>query len=433
MSSRDADYSRPPTPSNSGQQGVAELNPYTPGAGHSPPHLAGREAEVAAFQKQLQQQQIMTNVVLTGLRGTGKTVLMEDKFKPTAQKAGWAWVGSDFSESSFLTEGNLCLRLLTDLAVYTSGLSVESPDGTLGFDTEKKRRSLSFEFLITHFQSQPGLTVDKLKSTLELVWSVAKSKGTAGIVFAYDEAQVVQDRADKEQYPLAVLLETFQSLQRKGARYFLLLTGLPTLSPRLVESRTYAERMFAIQELGRLTESASREAIENPLHRSKWKLTPTAIKAIIEKSDGYPYFIQFICRETLDHVIAHPKDRTVPMDAITRKLDSDFFAGRWENVTDRQRELLYCVAALGRDREFTIAEIVDCSKKDAAKELGIRPFAPGDISQILPRLIEKGLVYKNRLGRYCFAVPLFADFIQRRFSGLKSGSLQTSFDWYRTK
>ncbi|NLF09344.1 MAG: ATP-binding protein [Pirellulaceae bacterium] len=392
-----------------------EANPYTPGAGHSPPYLAGREVEISSFRKHLHQEQILNNVVLTGLRGTGKTVLMEDKYKPIAQNEGWAWVGSDFSESSFLSESNLCLRLLTDLAVFTSCLSVESQDGTFGFNVEKIKRSLSFDFLLTHFESQPGLTVDKLKSTLELVWPVAKSKGTRGIVFAYDEAQVVQDRPDKEQYPLAVLLETFQSLQRKGAKYFLLLTGLPTLFPRLVESRTYAERMFAIQELGRLSPKDSREAIEKPLRKTRWKFSAKAIESIIEKSDGYPYFIQFICRETLDHIIAHPQDCSIPMEAIIRKLDSDFFAGRWENVTDRQRELLFCIASLSSHEEFSIAEIVECSKKEDFTRLKIKPFASNDVSQMLPRLIEKGLVYKNRLGKYCFAVPLFSDFICRRF------------------
>ncbi len=365
----------------------------------------------------------MTNVVLTGLRGTGKTVLMEDKYKPVAQKEGWAWVGSDFSESSFLTEGNLCVRLLTDLAIFTSCLTVETRDGTLGFDAPNAKRSLSFDFLVTHCESQPGLTVDKLKSTLDLVWSVAKSKGTRGIIFAYDEAQVVQDRAEKEQYPLAVLLEAFQSLQRRGAKYFLLLTGLPTLFPKLVESRTYAERMFAIQELGRLTPAASREAIEQPLQETKWKFTASAIHEIIQNSDGYPYFIQFICRETLDHLIARPKERAVPMDAIIRKLDSDFFAGRWENVTDRQRELLFCIAKLGQGKlgqndEFAIGEIVEVSRELKS----IRPFSANDVSQMLPRLIEKGLVYKNRLGKYCFAVPLFAGFIRRRFSSHDPGN-----------
>ena len=258
---------------------------------------------------------------------------------------------------------------------------------------------------------------DKLKSTIELVWNAAQASGTKGILFAYDEAQVVQDRSDKEEYPLAVVLETFQSLQRKGVRCMLLLTGLPTLFSRLVESRTYAERMFTVQELGRLSPDASRQAIEKPLQKTRWTFTAAAIEEIITTSDGYPYFIQFICRETLDHVIAHPTDLTMPMEAIIRKLDSDFFAGRWESVTDRQRELLYCIARLQHGgQEFTIAEVVDSSRT-----LKIKPFAPADVSQILPRLIDKGLVYKNRLGKYCFAVPLFGGFIKRR---LETSDLQ---------
>ena len=85
-----------------------------------------------------------------------------------------------------------------------------------------------------------------------------RQSNVKGIVFAYDEAQVVGDRQVKDQYPLAALLETFQSLQRKGIRYFLLLTGLPTLFPRLVESRTYAERMFTVQQMGKPDQPAKR-------------------------------------------------------------------------------------------------------------------------------------------------------------------------------
>jgi hypothetical protein len=183
-----------------------------------------------------------------------------------------------------------------------------------------------------------------------------------------------------------------------------------------VESRTYAERMFVVQELGRLTPEGSRQAIEKPLQRTKWTLNEAAIESIIRQSDGYPYFLQFICRETLDHVIAHPPDCTVPMDAIIRKLDSDFFAGRWESVTGRQRELLRCIARLPKgDQEFTIGEVVDASRKMKTK-----PFSPGDVSQMVPRLIEKGLLYKNRLGKYSFAVPLFGGFIRRRFDADES-------------
>jgi hypothetical protein len=302
------------------------------------------------------------------------------------------------------------VRLLTDLAVFTSALSVKTSED-LGFRPGTQREPLDYDFFCEYLERQPGLTVDKLKSALEFVWRAVERAGKRGIIFAYDEAQVVRDREDKEEYPLAVLLETFQSLQRRGARFLLLLTGLPTLFPKLVESRTYAERMFGVQELGRLSPQSSQQAITRPLLKTGWKFTEEAIQQIIEASDGYPYFLQYICRETLDHVIANPADLTVPMRAITRKLDSDFFAGRWESVTDRQRELLYCIAQLEHaDEEFTIGEIVEMSKERKPN----RPFTAGDVSQMLPRLMDRGLIYRNRIGKYCFAVPLFSGFIRRR-------------------
>jgi hypothetical protein len=388
-----------------------EKNPFAPGAGHSPPHLAGREGELREFVRHLEQDVVLKNVILTGLRGTGKTVLMDDKYRPSALARGWAWVGSDFAESSFLSEDNFCLRLLTDLSVFTSTLSL--PRKKFGFGPKTAREVLDFDFLVSFYRNQAGLTVDKLKATLEFVWDVAKSKTKIkGIVLAYDEAQVVGDRPEKDEYPLAVLLETFQSLQRKGAKYLLLLTGLPTLFPRLVDSRTYAERMFAVQEIGRLPKAASREAIVVPTKGAKKKFTAAGIQRIIEVSDGYPYFLQFICKESFDHFLLNPKDKALPIDAIMRKLDSDFFAGRWENLSDRQRDLLYCVSRLqNAEQEFTISEIVDISMK-----LDVKAFSAGDVSQVLPRLIDKGLVYKNRLGRYCFAVPLFSRFIRRKFA-----------------
>lgn len=404
---------------------IGGVNPYRPGAGHSPPYLAGRDAEIETFRKHLQQDRIMNNVILTGLRGVGKTVLMDDKFKPVAQEAGWGWVGSDFAETAFLAEENLCIRLITDLSVFSTSLAVSAPSETLGFDTgQLEQRRLTFDFLMTFFDAQPGLIVDKLKAVLELVWNTAHKKGITGIVFAYDEAQVVSDQRDRNQYPLAILLESFQSLQRKGAKYLLLLTGLPTLFPRLVESRTYAERMFSIQEIGRLSEQASRQAIEVPLADYGWKFEDMAINTVIKVSDGYPYFIQFICREAFDYRRANRGERTIPIDPIIRKLDSDFFAGRWDTLSDRQRDLLYCIATLDTAEEFTIPEIVDASKLARGK---VKEFSRGDVSQMLPRLTDRGLIYKNRWGKYSFAVPLFARFIKRKYEDQEKPIQRTLF------
>jgi len=396
-------------------------NPFKPGAGHSPPYLAGRDEEVDEFKRFLEQETITQNVVLTGLRGVGKTVLMDDVYKPLALKEGWVWVGSDFSESAFVDEVSLCTRLITDLSVFTSELEMETKElENMGIGkTKNVRVNINYSFLLSHFNSQAGLNSDKLKSTMELAWNAVKSLGKRGILFAYDEAQVVQDRKDKNQYPLALLLETFQSLQRKGMRVMLLLTGLPTLFPRLVESRTYAERMFKIQQIGRLNDEASKQAITEPLKGNPLHITNESIQVIIKETCGYPYFIQFICREAFDFFksvgSAVPAPPTIPIKTLVRKLDADFFSGRWSRVPDRQRELLLCVAQLDNaGGEFTVNQIADISKK-VAKRFGLKPFKTGDVSSMIPKLIDTGLIYKDRHGKYLLAVPLFDGFIKRQF------------------
>ena len=199
----------------------------------------------------------------------------------------------------------------------------------------------------------------------------------------------------------------------------LLLTGLPTLFPRLVESRTYAERMFKIQEIGRLDEEASRMAITEPLKENSIRLSAQSIETIIQETCGYPYFIQFICRETYDIFRLASKSQTplpsIPIKALIKKLDADFFAGRWSRIPDRQRELLLCVANLeNAGDEFTVNQIVDISQSVAQKH-EIKPFKTGDVSSMIPKLVSAGLVYKNRHGRYMLAVPLLDGFIKRYF------------------
>ena len=402
-------------------------NPYRAGAGHSPPHLAGRQAEVDEFRQFLQQEEITKNVVLTGLRGVGKTVLMDDRYRPTAIDEKWVWVGSDFSESAFLTEDNLSLRIITDLSVFSTHLTIARRSDGFGFTTtQDDRASLDFDFLNKVYLSTPGLTADKLKAVLSIVWGAAKEHGIRGIVFAYDEAQVVTDHKDKSEYPLAVLLETFQSLQRKGCKLMLLLTGLPTVFPRLVEARTYAERMFTVQEIGRLQPEASREAIEKPLEDHTWQFSPSSVDTIIRVADGYPYFIQFICKQSFDYLQANPGEAAIPIEPIIRQLDANFFSARWETLSDRQREFLYCIALCPTaDDEFAIPEIVNASQ--GLGEDQIKRFTPGDVSQMIPRMIERGFIYNNRRGKYSFAVPLFGAFIKRTMDRRKGMKQKTLF------
>src|SRR5437899_10795398 len=107
-------------------------NPYRPGSGHMPPHLAGRKQQLKAFERLLDQQPILKNVLLTGLRGVGKTVLLE-RWKPVAIANKWLWVGTDLSESTSVSEETLVTRLLADLAVVTSGIELSQPLPAVGF------------------------------------------------------------------------------------------------------------------------------------------------------------------------------------------------------------------------------------------------------------------------------------------------------------
>lgn len=392
-------------------------NPFRPGAGHRPPYLAGRSAEQEEFRSLLGQKEITQNMVLTGLRGVGKTVLL-DALKPIAQKQHWLWATNDMSESASETEENLATRILTDIAIVTSAMLVnETVQLGFGFGQSERviRQPLNYDVLKGLYDRTPGLVADKLKVCLEFVWSAMPQGAISGIVFAYDEAQNLDDHAEDKQYPLALLLDVFQSIQRKGVPFMLVLTGLPTLPPKLVESRTFAERMFHTIFLKKLDEPSAREAIVRPIKNEKcpFEFSEDIVSRIISISGGYPYFIQFICKEVFDVWIAQygkGEFPAVPEIAIVRKLDADFFHGRWARATDRQRDLLQVIATLpNAEFEFSVQEVVEGSKLSLYK-----PFQQSHVSKMLKELAESGLVYKNRWGKYSLAVPLMSQFIQRQ-------------------
>ena len=392
-------------------------NPFRPGAGHMPPYLAGREAESQEFGRLLGQDTVLENMVLTGLRGVGKTVLLE-AFKPLAIQQGWLWTGTDLSEATSISEENLVIRIMTDLAIVTSAIRVPGEElRAVGFARSRARatRPLDFSTLVEIYNTTPGLGTDKLKAILEFVHRCLSQQHKRGVIFAYDEAQNLADHAAAKQFPLSLLLDTFQSIQRRDIPFMLVLTGLPTLFPKLVEARTFAERMFHVVFLDRLSKPGSRDAILKPIQSTRCPITFTneSVEAIIDMSGGYPYFIQFICREVFDLLIQKVdtgKKAEVPQEAIRRKLASDFFAGRWARATDRQRELLTVIAHLPNcDSEFTLQEVVEVSRERLKK-----PFSSSHVNQLLVSLSDAGLVYKNRHGRYSFAVPLLGGFILRQ-------------------
>lgn len=392
-------------------------NPFRPGNGQKPLYLAGRTNEQDTFAA-MAREQLPQNAIITGLRGVGKTVLL-DELKPIAQKHGWLWTGNDLSESTSLTEERIARRIAVDLSTLLGPIfSQQQIKVGVGFSQpELTNRPISFDDLWRIYETAPGLSEDKLKALLAYVKSILDKTSIRGVMFAYDEAQNLADHAASKEYPLSMLLDVFSHFQRApaGCQFRLVLTGLPTLYPKLNEARTYTERMFHVMHLQRLTDAAARQAIVKPIEITRSKLTfaEKTIETIAFLSDGYPYFIQFLCKEVFDAWIGKitaGEAPMAPMDGIIAKLDQDFFSPRWARATDRQQDFMKVVATLpNAEDEFSVQEIVVASRK-----LLKSGFTPSHATQIIQALAEKGLMYRNRRGGYCFAVPLLSRFIGRQ-------------------
>lgn len=393
-------------------------NPFRPGNGQRPLYLAGRTAEQDQFSSMVRERDLAQNLIVTGLRGVGKTVLLEE-LKPIAQNNGWLWTGNDLSESVSLTEDRIARRIVVDLSTLLSPLIVQKQAGfPLGFTAkEQEPRQLEFNDLWKIFEETPGLTDDKLKAVLTYAKTILETTTLRGVVFAYDEAQNLSDHALAKEFPLSILLDVFSYFQRTPStcHFMLVLSGLPTLFPKLNEARTYTERMFHVMHLQRLNDIDAREAITEPIQISHSTLgfAETTIQEVVKMSDGYPYFIQFICKEVFDAWIGKITDGlapSVPMQSILNKLDQDFFSPRWARATDRQQDFMKVIATLpNSDEEFSVQDIVA-----ASRDILNKGFNPSHATQILQALGEKGLIYRSRRGGYCFAVPLLSHFIKRQ-------------------
>lgn len=396
---------------------IQHKNPYTPGAAHAPPYLAGRNDERKIFQKLLKQEIILENMILTGIRGIGKTVLLREFYKSDAIEAGWLWTENDITEGVSVGEQKLLTRLFTDLGIITGGWVVDRHEiPKIGFNAQSETQEIYANSGFWQYlaDNTPGLNSDKLRTVLEMAWELMRvhAPDKRGIVFAYDEAQNFADNSARGEYPLSLLLDVFSHLQRKNIPFMLTLTGLPPLHSKLVDARTFAERMFRVVMLQNLNRAAAFDSIMKPLSTDAQD-----IRGYFERNKdilynitrGYPYFIQYWCGKLYDYYRTSSRNENI-VDYIQNLLDEDFFAGRWAQLSDRQRDLLLAAAHADQNNtgEFSVQDIVNCS------DILSKPFKSSHANQMLTALNEKGMVFKTRHGKYKFAVPMLDGYIRRR-------------------
>ena len=379
-------------------------NPFRPGNGIIPPYLAGREKETLWFENSLESAlSLPQNLVLSGIRGTGKTVLLR-KFEEICTKKKWLFVRREFN-SKLNQEGEFLNALLTDIITKTKGVSLAKrlKKPVIGF---KKDNTDNTEEDIIYILTQKykGPLGDKLEAILEDVYEPISEAEYNGLVLLYDEFHFIEDGKIGNNFPLSLLLESFSHAQQKGLRYYLVLSGLPPLFPNMVKSKTYAERMFSVKNIGNLSREASQKAIRLPLKKSKIFFIDELINIIVEETQGYPYFLQFYPYYLIQNI---PKKKIGLIEfnemypLILKELDGSFFSGRFNRASDSEQKILLEMAKLVPEIKFS--ELREKTKIDK-----------NYLNQIMISLIEKGLIFRIGRGKYKFTLPLFEKFLLRK-------------------
>ncbi|MGH2994807.1 MAG: ATP-binding protein [Gaiellaceae bacterium] len=390
-------------------------NPFRPGVGTRPLHLAGREGPLRRFRAMLRAApEQPANMLLTGLRGVGKTVLLGE-FERVADGEGWAPAalelqpGHNMEESLVTAVSALAQRTRENLSrverIRTAVGGAVRHAGTLGMTWQ--------DVTVTYNPAAGEVEEDLARSLFEVV-DMAVEKGRTGFVLLLDEAQVVRDERDRGgDHPLSLLISSIVALQRRELPLGLVLCGLPTLTGNLLRARSYTERMFRGEEIGSLDEPDAREAFTEPLVESGGSVTasPMLVETVVREVEGYPYFIQLWGAELWDAAELGevseltPELLTVTRPDIYRRLDVDFYEPRVSTLTPAERDVLLATAAC-RYPPLVVSDLNEVIDK-----------SPGNVNVLLGRLVESGVLYRIRKGQYEYTAPKFRDYLTRRVRG----------------
>ncbi|ROP39458.1 AAA ATPase-like protein [Saccharothrix texasensis] len=390
-------------------------NPFAPGAGQRPPELAGRDKELGAFEVVLERVargRPERSLVLTGLRGVGKTVLLGE-LRSMALKRGWgAGKVEARPEAGLRRPLSAALhRAIRDLAVrHRAPDRVESVLGVLkAFALRSNPEDAKLRD-----RWQPGIDVpaavgraDSGDIEIDLVElftevaELAQDVGT-GVALLIDEMQDVP--ADD----VSALCAACHELSQSGAPLVVVGAGLPHLPAVLSASKSYSERLFRYVRIDRLSREDADRAVLAPVDREGAGIEPEALAALFDASGGYPYFIQAYGKAAWD---AAPADPITAVDVAVAAPEADaelavgFFGSRYERATPAEREYLRAMAELtdGKDAGVNTAQVAD--------HLGRKPSS---LSPARDSLIKKGLVYSAERGQIAFTVPHFGRFLLGR-------------------
>lgn len=383
-------------------------NPFSPGAGTPPPELVGRDSI-------LQQSRILLgriklkrpekSMLLTGLRGVGKTVLLNE-IEHLAKQEGYRTVLIEAIEGRSLGEllvphlrrllfdldrlagaGDKVKRGLAVLRSFISAIKVTVDDTSFGLDIEPEKGAAD----------SGDLQID-LPPLFEAIAEAAQDRSVAVAIFI-DEVQYF------DQQELGALIMAMHRIQQRQLPLVLLGAGLPILPGLAGEAKSYAERLFDFPDIGALSSQEAARAVEEPVRAAGVKIEPAALDEIYRVTKGYPYFLQEWAYQTWNLAQSSPISAQVAQSATAAsipRLDANFFKVRYDRLTPSEKRTLRAMADLGPGPHRT---------SDIADRLGIMI---GSMGPVRAKLIRKGMIYSPAHGDLAFTVPLFDEFMIRQ-------------------
>lgn len=379
-------------------------NPFSPGAGWPPPSLIGRDdvmenARVLFGRTLLKRHE--KSMMLTGLRGVGKTVLL-NKMESMAQELGYKTILFEVQEGKSLAQ-----VLATSLRNVLYELNLVAGAG------DKVRRGLmvlrNFIGAIKLSYGDFGIDLEPLPGMAdtgnieidlpELFLAVAEAarERKTGVALLVDEVQLLSSEE------LSALIIAIHKLQQKQAPFVLIGAGLPTL-PRLAgEAKSYAERLFSYPIIGQLSRDEADRALSEPVAAYNVSFEGDALKYIYEQTQGYPYFLQewgYQIWNQSDGPVLTKNDVLASANMVLRRLDENFFRVRYDRLTESEKRFMRAMAELKSE----------CRCAEIAQILGTKITA---LTTIRAHLIQKGMIHSPRYGVIDYSVPLFGEFLCR--------------------
>ena len=382
-------------------------NPFSPGAGSPPPELVGRDPileQARVLLGRIKLKRPEKSMLLTGLRGVGKTVLLNE-IERQAKAAGYRTISIEAHEGKALGPllaphlrmllydldriagaGHKVRRGLAVLRSFVGALKVEVGEVSLGLDIEPEKGAAD----------SGDLEID-LPNLFVAVAEAAEERQTA-VAVLIDEIQYFNQKE------LGALIMAMHKLQQRQLPFVLLGAGLPVLPGLAGESKSYAERLFSFPDIGALSAADAAKALREPAQAAGVVFEAPALAEVFRLTKGYPYFLQEWGYQAWNLAAASPITLPIVKSATTTvipRLDQNFFRVRFDRLTPGEKNFLRAMARLGPGAQRT---------GDIADVLKVKVTSLGPVRA---KLIKKGMIYSPAHGDMAFTVPLFDQFMVR--------------------